>query len=302
MKNTLLTFLALATILPAQAQAPGVAIFEQSKKGLSAEEHEIGQQVEAFMKEGKTLSLEASKILMKTPIHHPLSLPASLDQELTPTAIANLAEKSSYRVGWAYLCKHCDSWHANLAGGYAITTDGTLATCAHVIKTDLTKFRKGALIAVDHSGKVFPVTSIYAYDAKIDGAIIKIDAETTPLALNDQVTPGDAVFCLSRPLKQGKYFSEGIVNRFFWSYTARGNDPNSIKAMGALKLNVSTRWAPGSSGSAVLDTYGNAIGHVALIKTLAKPQAKKDAPRNPTLITIHTATPARAMMALTREP
>ncbi len=163
------------------------------------------------------------------------------------------------------------------------------------------KMRKGGLIAVDHSGNVFPVTSILATDEKLDGALIKIDAKTTPLALNDKVSPGDSAFCLSRPLKQGQYFSEGIVNRFYWNGDKRGDDPNSLQAMRSLKLNVSSRWAPGSSGSAILDQFGNVIGHVATISTMGNGGSKKDTDKGRILITLHTATPARAMMALATE-
>ena len=37
---------------------------------------------------------------------------------------------------------------------------------------------------------------------------------------------------------------------------------------GSVFLHVTTDWAAGSSGAAVLDEYGNAIGHVASTRTL----------------------------------
>ncbi|MEN8681669.1 MAG: serine protease [Akkermansiaceae bacterium] len=299
MKSNLI---ALALILSASAQSPDVSIFEQSRNGLRAEEKRIAKQAEKLFEDGKLLGLEATGELIKSPAAAKLELPAAHQTALTPTQIATRAKASGYRVGWAYLCNNCDNWHINLAGGYALTTDGVLGTCAHVIKMDNKKMRKGGLIAVDHSGKVFPVTSILANDNKIDGALIKIDAKTTPLPLNDQISPGDSAFCLSRPLKQGQYFSQGMVNRFYWDSDQRGDDPNSIKALGALKLNVSTRWAPGSSGSAVLDTFGNVIGHVATISTMGNGGSRKDNDKGRTLITLHSATPARAMMALARLP
>ena len=51
------------------------------------------------------------------------------------------------------------------------------------------KIRKGGLIAVDQSGKVFPVTTIIANDEKIDGALIKIDAKPNPLLSMTRSTP-----------------------------------------------------------------------------------------------------------------
>lgn len=295
MKSLLLAF---TLVLPLHAQAPGVTIFEQSRTGIRNEEKAISDQMEALIKDGTFPKLETIQAGLKTPSPVSLTLPPVRKNPLEPTEIAKVARESGFRVGWAYLCKNCDNWHINLAGGYALTDNGVLGTCAHVIKMDGEKIRKGGLIAVDHKGKVFPVTAILANHEKIDGALIKIDAKTTPLALNDQTRPGDSAFCLSRPLGQGQYFSRGIVNRFFWNSTNRGSDDSSLQAMGALKLNVSSRWAPGSSGSAVLDECGNVIGHVALIDTMGN-RKKKDEDKE-TLITLHTATPARAMMALAK--
>lgn len=298
--KTILT--ALTLIAPVFAQGPDVSIFEQSRNGMRAEEKRISRQAEKLFEDGKLLGLKATGELIRSPAPIKLELPTAQKNELTPTQIAKRAKASNYRVGWAYLCNNCDNWHINLAGGYALTEDGVLGTCAHVVKMDDKKMRKGGLIAVDYSGKVFPVTSILANDAKIDGALIKIDTKTTPLPLNDQIAPGDTAFCFSRPLKQGQYFSQGMVNRFYWNNDKRGDDPTSITALGALKLNVSTRWAPGSSGSAVLDTFGNVIGHVATISTMGNGGSRKDSDKGRTLITLHSATPARAMMALAKLP
>ena len=299
MKTILIFFTFLISVY---AQGPGVSIFEQSRNGIRDEENKISKQAEKLFQNGKLLGLEATGELIKSPAAIKLELPVAHKNALTPSQVAERAKVSGYRVGWAYLCNSCDNWHINLAGGYAITDNGILGTCSHVINMDNKKMRKGGLIAVDHSGKVYPVTSILANDKKIDGALIKIDAKTTHLPLNDQIAPGDSAFCLSRPLKQGQYFSQGIVNRFYWNNDKRGDDPNSIKALGMLKLNVSSRWAPGSSGSAVLDTFGNAIGHVATISTMDNGASRKNNEKGRTLITLHSATPARAMMALARLP
>ena len=185
-----------------------------------------------------------------------------------------------------------------------MSSDGVIATCAHVIDTEGMKIREGGLIAVDQTGKVFPVKAILANDPKMDAAFIKIDCATVPLPLNDQIRPGDESFCLSRPLGQKDYFSQGMVNRFYWDSHKRGDDDSSLTALAHLKLNVSSRWAPGSSGSPVVDTFGNAIGHVALIHSLGngspadlKGKAKE---ASKTMITLHTATPARSLIALAK--
>lgn len=294
-------FLSLALTPILHAQAPGVGIFDQSRGGQRNEQNAISDQAKALFEKRVMLTLEKTIALVDRPIPQSLNLPNPKTKEATPAQVAKMAKASGYRVGWAYLCNSCDNWHVNLAGGYAVTNDGVIATCAHVVETDRKKMRDGSLIAVDSEGKVHPITSILSIDKKIDGALLKIDAKTVALPFNDQVAPGDPAFCLSRPLKQGQYFSKGIVNRFYWNSDNRGDDPNSLESLRALKLNVSTRWAPGSSGSAVLDGYGNVIGHVATISTMGNRGTRKDTDKSGrTLITLHTATPARAMKALAK--
>jgi hypothetical protein len=84
---------------------------------------------------------------------------------------------------------------------------------------------------------------------------------------------------------------------------------------------VSTDWAPGSSGAAVLDEYGNAIGHVSLVAPMSptgrlakamsaepvkdavavgseKPKKAGRAPEETVVITLHEAVAARAVRAL----
>ncbi len=285
-------FLSVLLLANLGAQAPGVAIFDQSPEGLNREGRKLGKQASEIFEKNIGVTLEAVAAKMKEPTQTKFTLAEPERRFLTAAQIAEKAEQSSYRVGWAYLCHKCDNWHVNLAGGYAISDDGLLATCAHVVEPDRKLMKKGLLIAVDKEGKVHPITDILRYHRQMDAAVVKIEAETVPLAMSDRVHPGDPAFCLSRPLKQGEYFSKGIVNRFFWSGGSKVKDEASIKKLAYLKMNVSSRWAPGSSGSAVLDQCGNVIGHVAQIKT------HKGGNENSILLTTHSGTPARSIMAL----
>ncbi|MGJ8695612.1 MAG: S1 family peptidase [Verrucomicrobiaceae bacterium] len=286
----LLILLCSARLLAAQAL--DVPIFEQSSEAMKDEEKRIGKLAETFLAEEQALTLKQIQEAMKSPAKRALTLKKPATTPLQASQVAQHALVSTYRVGWAYLCDNCDHWHLNLGGGYAISHDGVLATCAHVVDPGELKIREGTLIAINHKGDVFPVKYIHAYHQEMDAALLGIDATTTPLALNDQVRPGDPAFCLSRPLDQGKYFSAGIVNRFFWDKKDRGGNDTGLNALSHLRLNVSTPWAPGSSGSPVLDSSGNAIGHVARIAPLTK---KKN---SPALITLHIAIPARSIKAL----
>ncbi|MFM8469351.1 MAG: serine protease, partial [Limisphaerales bacterium] len=181
------------------------------------------------------------------------------------------------------------------------TKDGAVATCHHVGKRPV-NFQEGTLVAADVDGRVLPVLAILAADARTDACILRVGAkDLKPLPLATDVAPGDRCFCFSDPLSQRGYFSDGIVNRFLARQSRR--DTNALPAT---RLNVTTDWAPGSSGSAVLDEFGNASGHVTTISTLpdsggkANDNEKGKAER--TLITLHEAVSARDVRALIQKP
>ena len=169
-------------------------------------------------------------------------------------------------------------------------------------------------MAADTSGHVYPVTTILAADKDLDAAIIRVDAtDLSPLPLNDQSVPGDAAYVFSDPLSVAGYFSAGMVNRYYWEDDEAHAEPNTLEAARHLRLNVSTDWGPGSSGAAVLDVCGNAIGHVKLITSLgfnddggkAAPTARQS-PSNGTepeadqgtILVLHEAIPARGVKLL----
>jgi hypothetical protein len=94
-----------------------------------------------------------------------------------------------------------------------------------------------------------------------------------PLPLGNDVVPGDPVVCFSDPLDRRGVFTTGIVNRFMQRPFLRKEEltdeqrkhPDLVPA--PVFIQVSADWAPGSSGSAVLDQCGNAIGHVSEVQT-----------------------------------
>ena len=179
----------------------------------------------------------------------------------------------------------------NLAGGYAISADA-VATCDHVVDTTQT-IREGYLIVADHDGNVYPVTSILARSVAMDAAIVRVEGgKLTPLPLNGGVRLGAAAYCYSSPLGERQYFSDGIVNRFLWSREYQGGDKKSLDVARHMRVNFSTDWAPGSSGSAVLDQAGNAIGHVSQIAGLSKNKA------GGSMMTLHTGIPAYGVRLL----
>ncbi len=227
---------------------------------------------------GRLLSSEAVVAALKNPTPQPVRLPSPAVEQLRPAQIAALARKSVIRVGWYYLCKRCDNWHVNLAGGYIVAEKGVAVSCHHVLvpKADM---REGYLIAQDLQGNAYPVRQILASDEELDSVVFQLEGADAlpPLPLNDQVFPGDPAFLLSDPKSYSGYFTEGIVNRFYWRGGTKG-DLTKWNDLQKLRINVSTDWAPGSSGSPVLDEFGNVIGHVSRIRTeVATPQSNERA-------------------------
>jgi S1-C subfamily serine protease len=153
----------------------------------------------------------------------------------------------------------------------------------------------GYLIVVKGDHEVLSVSGVLGADATADAALLRVEtAQLHPLPLTEEVEVGDPVFCLSEPSGERPYFSAGIVNRFARDADVKKNTPR------AHRINVSTDWAPGSSGSAVLDACGNAIGHVGSISSLGNHPKGNEKPAH--YMTLHWAIPAKHVLELARTP
>lgn len=234
-----------------------------------------------------------------------LTLPAPNTTKLSTRQVCMMAEQGHVRIGWAYITAKSNVWQVNLAGGYLLTADGAVATCYHVVQPE-TAIKEGCLIAADETGKVFAVTEVLAANRYSDAAIVRIAGQGfKPLPLNTNVYPGDAAFCFSDPLEQRGFFSAGVVNRFYQfpgrrSIAASEDTPYYAPT----RLNVSTDWAPGSSGSAVLDEFANVIGHVSTISAVSEDAISEEniRIRGPTMIVFHEAVSASDVLLLIRAP
>lgn len=289
------TLLALAcSILSAPAQAPGVPIEEPGEENGSAG---IIAKATALREAGKLVAADKFKEMLTTPVAEKVILPPPKSAPLSRADIYGLSRASRVRVGWYFLCHKCNHWHTRLAGGYPLTEDGVIATCQHVAKPE-DDMREGYLIVVDADENVTPVTSVIASNAELDISLLRATGGNfKAMTLNDAVRPGDAAYCLSDPLGINGYFSDGMVNRFYRKPDGKGTPDER------LRLHVSTDWAPGSSGSPVLDQCGNVIGHVSTISPMVAP--RPDGPpeqgqrrRGGTQIVLHEASPARGVLEL----
>lgn len=232
----------------------------------------------------------AFREMRNAPTGEKLELLSPSTEQLRGRDIARRAADAHVRCGWLFHCSRCKRWHFNLAGGFAIAPDA-IATAYHVTKDPSTQdLEKAFFVVVTGDDTILPVTSVVAADRDMDAAILRIGtSDLKPLALHDDVLVGDSVYCLSDPQGVRSYFSAGMVNRDF--NLKDGDDPAFHR------LHVSSQWAKGSSGSAVLDGAGNAVGHVVRMRSLFQKARSKETP-SATVLNLHEAVPAASLQTL----
>lgn len=250
------------------AQQVAQPIFDQRHSAILKEQKQLIQK--ALTLREKLPAIDKTEIdrQLRDPQPETLELPEPFDQALAPTEIANHARNANLRAGYCYKCMRCDDWHMNFAGAYAIAKD-VIVTCDHVM-VNHTEMRDGFFMVADLDGNIAIATAVLARSTAMDAAIIKVAGANLPvIPLNPRVHQGMHAFCFSYPLRQEGFFSSGIVNRIYWNASYQDEDPDSLAAHAHLRINFSTDWAPGSSGSPLFDAMGNVIGHVSTIAAMS---------------------------------
>jgi len=234
---------------------------------------------------------------LRAPAPADLALRPASDQPLRRREIAQRAVDAHVRCGWVFQCAKCNRWHLQLAGGYAIAPDA-LVTAFHVMaEPGAVKLEEAHPVVVLGDERIVPVVGVLAADPAMDTIVLRVGAtDLKPLALSDDARMGDSVYCLSDPQGIRGYFSAGIINRVF-SLRAGSIDPRYQR------LHVSADWATGSSGSAILDEYGNAVGHVLRIQSLfttdrSGSTENRTAGKTTPVLHLHEAVPARSVLSL----
>jgi S1-C subfamily serine protease len=295
MKHSLLVFASFAVIGSLRSEAQSVPVYRTDQD--VSEDPVLRKRAEELYSQGFSLPVSVVKEQLSRGSCQ-LSLPQPHDRQMEGRALWAAARKSFVRVGYYYLCKGCNRWHLDLSCGFFLTEDGAVATAYHVLELD-GRIRKGCLIVVDDEGTVYPVAEIAAANKASDVCILRVKAtgKTSPLPLSEDARPGDRVFCFSDPIGERSYFSAGMVNRL----TQLAKQENG--GAPPLMLDVSTDWAPGSSGAAVIDECGNAIGLVSTILALQDDEEGVHSKRQhstATWMVLHEAVSAREVKALIR--
>lgn len=234
---------------------------------------------------------------MRSPTPGVLALRPASTQPLRGREIAQRAADAHVRCGWVYHCSKCNHWHLQLAGGYAIAGDA-LVTAFHVMaEPNAVKLEEAYPIVVLGDERIVPVTGVLAADSAMDTIVLRVSStDLKPLALSADARTGDSIYCLSDPRGIRGYFSAGMINRHF-SLRAGSTEPRYQR------MHVSSDWATGSSGSAILDEYGNAIGHVVRIQSLFNADRSagtenRAASKAATVLNLHEAVPAKSVLSL----
>jgi hypothetical protein len=290
------------------SQSPGVPVYPEGRSGGS--QAMLLKKAHQLREAGKLLPMnKVQEQLTRTSCE--LALPPADTKPLSSRERWQRARQAHIRVGHLYLCQECEKWHLDLSGGYAITANGAVATCGHVLPAP-PKMREGFLIAATDDDEVLPVLEVLAVSSGTDSAIVRVqaDKQLTPLPLGLDVTPGDPLWCFSDPSGKRGYYSEGIVSRFVKRPFLRKKEaeslPNGTELPRPVWLETTLDWAPGSSGSAVIDAAGNCVGHVSEIQPVLEdppPNAgkKRSSAFTPgTYIVFHQAITAGELMKLVR--
>jgi hypothetical protein len=258
--------LCLAFLPEVRAQTSGVPIGKNGGVDMAV----MGQKAEALKGRGVLLNQETAEAqLRRTNCVLPLNTKPG-KKPLAGKQVWQRSRASFVRIGWYFLCPNCDRRHINFGGGFYVTKGGVVATAHHVVAIQK-GMRDGYLVAATEDGEVTPVEEILAGNEADDVALVRIKplGKVQTLAINPDVSPGDVAWCYSNPLERSGYFSGGFVTRFTDLNAGKGGSP-------MVRMGVSTDWAPGSSGAAVLDGCGNAIGLVSAIEVLMAPGGNKE--------------------------
>jgi len=190
---------------------------------------------------GRTLTrAEAAAIILRI-VDADTRIQLSLSPELTAEQIY---KKASPAVFYVEIIDDNDKV-LKTGSGFFISESGIAITNYHVV------IGATAIRITTDDGKVFDVAGIYDYDWKMDTAIIQIDGSGFPyleLADPSLLLTGATVYALGSPLGLQASFSRGIVSQAL------------REVEGSLFIQLDAAISSGSSGGALIDSTGKAVG------------------------------------------
>jgi len=194
-------------------------------------------------------------------------------EKLAPEAIFARAKPAVVVVGAVMRPRGQRGFHAALASGFVIRSDGVIVTNYHVI--DAFQHAR-AVAAMTHDQRVLPIRRVLAADEHNDLIVLKVEAENlTPLPIAASAPVGAAVYCLSHPALDSDEtetafhtFTQGIV---CGKFHLRLNGPNPLNV-----LAITAEYAKGSSGGPILNEHGAVVGIICQTRTLFHDQEETE--------------------------
>jgi S1-C subfamily serine protease len=142
---------------------------------------------------------------------------------------------------------------SGLGTGLIVQSDGVLLTAYHLVK-DVKQVQVRM-----KNGEVFDQVELLGFDPRRDIAALRIAAHSLPtltIAKADEAKPGESVFVISHPGALPWTASSGILSAM------RMADEVPGAGTGYRLMQFTASVSPGSSGGALLDAQGNALGIV----------------------------------------
>jgi serine protease Do len=182
--------------------------------------------------------------------HAGLLLPTPSQARLTPAEVYNLWQYSVVVVVSLSRSEDRKSNDLGNSTGFAVADGGVIATNYHCVSNPGLE----ALGVMTRDGKMHAVQEVLAADKDSDVAILRTSAtHLKPIPLATGAETGAHVTCIGHPDGLFYTLTAGIVSRRY----LQG---------GVEWLAVTTDYAKGSSGSPILDEFGNAVGMVSALR------------------------------------
>ncbi len=237
---------------------PAAAEFTDDTKLLDDFTKKLGELVKAD-KGMKPADLKAAVGEKKTAKVTPAKLN---DKPLSPEEVGERVRAGVFLFGSVVGDKENGFDQGRMATAWAATADGVLVTNWHVFDAIEDDEHYGAMAA---DGTVYPLVEVLAVDKAADVAVVKIAAKgLTPLPLADKPAKvGAWVGVLGHPGDRYYTFTQGHVSR----YSTYTEDDDTVTRW----MSITADYAYGSSGSPVVDRFGNVVGMAALTENIDYP-------------------------------
>lgn len=169
----------------------------------------------------------------------------------------------TYAVASIYDCGKCDLWHMAKGTAWALSEDGLMVTNYHMFRANL----KEGMAVIGKDKEIYPLSEVLIVDKVADFAIFKVilpeGTKLKTFPIGESALPGDQIHLVSHPLHDYFYYNKGYVG----GYKIQKNSTIKSPEKG-LWMRTEISYRKGSSGGAMFNDQGEAVGMVCYIRTI----------------------------------